>query len=636
MLTAIREKATGWIAWILVGIITLTFALWGIQSYFEGPDRAAVAVVNGTEIENTTYQNALTERRRALVNRFGRNFSSDYFATDAFKQQVLDELIDDILLQSEQIERGYRIGDDQLRTLIRTATEFQGENGFDAERYQALLRSEGFTVTQYEAEQRLRLAIAQMQRGFLDTVFVRNDDVDAIAALLQQRRDAEYVVLAADRFTDEAEISAEQIQQHYDQNPEQFRAPDQMRVEYLQLSVEQIAQRIEPTEEELQAHYNQNQDEFNEPDRRRASHILIAVAADASEDVEFAALRRANDIADQAKDGSDFAELANTHSDDSGSAANGGDLGFIEPGMMVAPFESAVFAMDLDEIRGPVRSKFGFHIIKLTELQVGAKRSFESVRDAIVERERRQQAELQFAEHAETFTNLAYEHSHTLDVAAEELGLEVQKSDWFSRDEGDGIAAAEGVRRAAFSESVRVDQFNSDTVQVDADTVVAVRQLDFKESEIRPFDEVRDGIEATLLAKQAAIRAEEAGTELVAELNSGGDWEALIGELELIAEALPAERNAATDPEQRQISAEVFRVPAPNGGPVVAGMRLASGGYAIYRLTAVTAGDVASMDDDVKQRVRTELERRSGFDQYLSYRRDLRDRAEIEIREGQL
>ena len=162
-------------------------------------------------------------------------------------------------------------------------------------------------------------AIAQIQRGFLDTVFVREDDVDAIAALLQQRRDAEYVVLAADRFTDEAEISAEQIQRHYDQNPEQYRAPDRIRVEYLQLSVEQIAQRIEPTEEELQAHYDQNEDEFNEPDRRRASHILIALAADASEDVEFAALRRANDIADQVKEGGDFADLANTHSDDTGS-----------------------------------------------------------------------------------------------------------------------------------------------------------------------------------------------------------------------------------------------------------------------------------------------------------------------------
>jgi peptidyl-prolyl cis-trans isomerase D len=636
MLTAIREKATGWIAWILVGIITLTFALWGIQSYFEGPDRAEIAVVNGTEIENTTYQNALTERRRALVERFGSNFSSDYFATDAFKQQVLDELIDDILLQSEQIERGYRIGDDQLRNLIRTATEFQGENGFDTERYQALLRTEGYTVNLYEAEQRRRLAIQQMQRGFLDTVLVRDDDVDAIVALLQQRRDAEYVVLAVDRFTDEAEISAEQIQLHYDQNPEQYRAPDRMRVEFVQLSVDQIAQRIEPTEEELQASYRQNEDEFNEPDRRRASHILIALAADASEDVELAALRRANEIADQVKGGGDFAELANTHSDDSVSAENGGDLGFIEPGMMVAPFESAVFAMDLNETRGPVRTKFGFHIIKLTELTVGAKRSFESVHDEIVERERRQQAELQFAERAETFTNLAYEHSHTLEVAAEELDLQVQQSDWFSRDEGDGIAAAAGVRRAAFSESVRVDQFNSDTVQIDADTVVAVRQLDFKESEIRPLDEVRDSIEATLLAEQAATRIAEVGTDLVAKLNSGGDWEALIGELELTAEPLPAERNATTDPEQREISAEVFRAPAPDGGPVVAGMRLASGGYAIYRLTAVTAGDVASADDDVKQRVRSELERRHGLDQYLSYRRDLRNRAEVEIRDGQL
>ncbi|MDH3468926.1 MAG: SurA N-terminal domain-containing protein, partial [Gammaproteobacteria bacterium] len=533
MLTAIREKATGWIAWIVVGIITLTFALWGIQSYFEGPSSAEVAVVNGAEIENATYQNALSERRRALVNRFGSSIGSDYFATDAFKQQVLDELIDDILLQSEQVERGYRIGDDQLRNLIRTATEFQGENGFDAERYQALLRGEGYTVALYEAEQRRRLAIQQIQRGFLDTVFVPDSDVDAIAALLEQRRDAEYVVLAPDRFTDEVEISPDQVQQYYDQNPEKYRAPDKMRVEFLQLSVEQIAQRIEPTEAELQAHYNQNEDEFNEPDQRRASHILITLAADASEDAEFAALRRANDIIDQVNSGGDFAELAKTHSEDTGSAANGGDLGFIEPGMMVAAFESAVFAMDLDEIRGPVRTKFGFHIIKLTELTVGAKRSFDSVRDEIIERERRQQAELQFAEHAETFTNLVYEHSDTLEVAAEELGLDVQQSDWFSRDEGEGVATAADFRRAAFSESVRVDQFNSDTVQIDADTVVAMRQLDFKESEIRPFDAVRDSIESVMLAEQAATRAEEAGIEAVAELNSGGDWDALLSELDL-------------------------------------------------------------------------------------------------------
>jgi len=628
MLTRIRERATGWIAWILVIIITVPFALWGINSYLEGLNRIDVAVVNGHEIDFATYQNAVTERRRALLQTLGRNVDPSYFSTTAFKELVLNELIDEILIQEDIREHSYRISDAQLARHIQSTPEFLRDGNFDRGQYEDLVRRIGYSVAQFEALQRQRLSAEQIRRGFSDTPFVTRSHLEDIIRLLEQRRDARYVVLSADQFVDEVGVSDEEIAKEYETNRGRYRSPEQMRAEYLELSVDALAERIDPTEEELREHYQQNLGRFETPERRRASHILIKI--DDTED-DDAARRQAVKLVAEAQGGADFAALARDNSDDSGSAANGGDLGIINPGSMVEPFEQAVFSMVEGEVRGPVRTRFGYHIIKLTELVAAEEQSFEDARADVLARERARQAELQFVELAETFRNLVYEHD-TLEAAADELELDIQQSDWFSRDEGTGIFANPSVREAAFGEEVLDEERNSEVLELDIDALVAVHRLEHREAADRLLEAVSDTITQSLLTRNAAERAEEVGRALLAELNEGMSWEDVLTKHGLQDKTLSRLRTDPSGDEERQISEYVFRAPTPiNGEPVFGGDVLDSNAFAVYMIEAVTLGDPDSVEDSVRQSVRAELERRFGFEYFLAYRHGLRDQAGIEI-----
>lgn len=637
MLSSIREKATGWIAWAIVILITIPFALWGINSYFEGANEIAVATADGVNIDQQTFQNALSERRRTLAQMMGQNLDSDYFSSNAFKIQVLDALIDGVLQSENARDQGYRISDEQLREEIRSLPYFQTDGAFDSERYRAVLASAGYSVQGFEQQQRQDVTIAQLERGLSGTAFVTESEIDQALSLLDQERVAKFVTLSVESFIDRDAVSDDEISAEYEASRDRYFAPEMVMVEYLELSVAALAEEITPAESELKQVYDDNPGRFSEPGLRRASHILVALAADATEEEEADALARAQEILGELSAGGDFGELAGKYSDDTGSSASGGDLGLIERGMMDEAFESAVYALENGAISDPpVRTPFGYHIIKLTEVKDPKVAAFEDVRDQILEETRRIQAENQFVQLAEEFSNLVYEQPDSLDAAADLLGADAKKSDWFSRSEGEGIAASPIVRTAAFSDDVLIEGLNSAALELGSDTLVAIRKADHRAREQKTLDEVRDQIIDQLASEKAREQANQAGEKLIAEATANGDWSPVLERMGLTPEELPETRSQSNSILEQGAMQMVFSAPRPENGVSSFGGGPAGDSFVVFRLDEVKDGDPAAAEPEKRSQVEAILARRGGTGMYNSYRLGLRANADVQIYEEQL
>jgi len=657
MLTAIRDRASGWIAWFIVGLLCIPFAFWGISEYFQGEAIVDIADINGVEIDYYEYQNILAERRRQM-SAADRDADPEWFASRAFKQQVVDELVRERLLTDDARDHGYRISDGTLAQYLREAPDFQRDNQFDRELYLSALAYAGQSVAQFEELQRRRISAFQMEQGLHDSGFALDSEVRRLAALELQERTAQYIVVKPENFTDDITVTDEEISEEYKANPARYTDPARIKVEYVRLSVDEIKTGVAPGDEDIREYYEQNERRYLIPEQREASHILIEVADDAEtggdgdgdeidgDDADAAALKKAEDLLARIRDGEDFAELAKEHSADPGSAQNGGDLGVIERGVMVPPFEEAVFAMTEEgELRGPVKTRFGYHIIRLSRLAPEQRQELDEVREEIAETLALQLADELFAGQADILRNVVYEQPDSLAPAAEELGLEVAESEWFDESDGEGIAAYAKVREAAFGDEVLQQELNSEAIELDLNTLVALRKLDHAPRQLRDEESAREEIRERLTRNRARQLARERGLaalETLREAEGEGEgeadaWTALAEELEQTITDLPARRNDGT-PEQREILYEVFAAPRPaDGAKVYGGLTLADGGYAIFALSEVTDADPDSEEGEQAQnRIRFALRRRHGEEYYLNLLEGLRQRAEVRVYGGNL
>ncbi len=630
MLTEIRSRATGWIAWFIVILISIPFALWGVNTYFEGAAEINVAVVNGEEIDQRAYRDALEVSRARLGQLLGDNADPELTNSAEFKNNVLTGLITQVLLSMDADQKGYRFSDAQLRQFIQSVPAFQRDNRFASDLYESAARSQGYSVSDFEQRLRRQNVIDQIRIGFTDTSIVTDHTLDALLRLALQRRHFDYATVRRQEFIDRVEISEAEIEKEYNDNAHRYQEPEKIKVQFVRLAVADLEKTIALSEPELRQIYETNKDRYRAPEQRKVSHILITVPQSADEDRLAEALSEASALAERARGGEDFAELAREHSQDPGSAPKGGDLGVLVRGVMVKPFEEAVYRLRVGEVSGPVKTRFGYHVIKLTDLVPESVQTFEQAREQIEREERRRLSEAQFIEQAETFRNLVYEEPQTLAPVAEELGLSLGESDWFSVDDGTGIAANARLREAAFSNDVFIEGLNSETVEIDANTLVAVRKLETQTARQKPLDDVRADIERTLRENRARERARQLGAQLLSELEAGGDWEQLLSNNALQAEAVSQARHERRAEPNPQVVAEVFRARPPQSDqPVYGGVDSGSGDYVLFRLTKVEDGDPVQSDSSVRDRFRAALERRNGYDFFLSYQQGLRDQADI-------
>ncbi|NIP71909.1 MAG: hypothetical protein GWO16_02240 [Gammaproteobacteria bacterium] len=396
MLLAIRERATGIIAWIIVILLIIPFALWGIQEYLGGGSEVNVAEVDGSEISWYAFSDAY----EAAVRRAGeRPTGAD---ASRLKRAVLERVIEEQVVLQAAWEAGLRIGDRQILAHITSLPAFQTEGRFDKQLYEELLRQNRLDKVAFEEQQRQQLVKQQFRGAISDTAFITDRERDEMIRLRDREVDLAYAVIPAQRFRGDIEVTDEQIRAYYDQHPEAFRTPEQVKLAYLKLDVRDIESTIEVSEERLRARYEQQKDSLYRAEQRSAAHILIAVEEDADGAAVTAAREEAQTLYERIQEGASFAELAKEHSDDPGSAANGGELGVVRSGTLDERFEKALFTLEREgAVSEPVRSAFGFHIIKLTEIKPGEQKSFAEAREELARQIRREEAEDLFYERSE-------------------------------------------------------------------------------------------------------------------------------------------------------------------------------------------------------------------------------------------
>lgn len=621
MLHYIRDRAQGWIAWFIVGLISIPFALWGVNSYLTGASDVVVAEVNGQDIKQTQLQQSLQRYRDQMRNVLGEQFDPAMFEGDAVKRNILEGLIEQQLLTEANQKLGQVLNDASVSEMIRSTPAFQRDGQFDPEYYAMVLARAGYTPSSYEAQLRSDLLTQELTQNILQSTMVTDVQLHRALALEKQQREIAYGVLPIQDYLDKVEIADEAVRDYYDTNKSAYTAPEQIKVDYIELNIDSIADTITVDDEALRQFYVDNQSQFVRPEQRRVSHILIE-----GDDEE--ALAKIEAIAARIEQGEDFAEVAKSVSEDTGTATQGGDLGYFGPGVMEPAFEEAAFALqEVGDISEPVKTEFGYHLIKLTGVQSADVQAYDEVRDEVEQRYRQQQAETLFFDQAEQLANLTFENPDSLDVAAEALGLTIQSTELFTRGgTAEGLSSEPKVIEAAFSEDVLQNELNSAVIELSDTHLVVIHKNQYIPETVLPFESVEPAIKQQLLFEKASQFAREKGDVILADLKSGAEAQSL---LENWHDAEFYGRDS--DTVSKQILQRAFEMPRPDADAQYAGFTADNGNYVIIKLTAVKDGQPSEVDEEERQSIEKQLQQMLAEAELRAFVASLREQADIDI-----
>jgi peptidyl-prolyl cis-trans isomerase D len=598
MLQAIREKVTGWIAYGIIFLISIPFALWGVNSYLGGGEVAPAATVNGQEITAAELDQAYGRYRQRLSRLFGGSIPESFGTESMLREQVRNQLIEETALRQYIEEQRYRISDADLNRMIRAMEVFQRDGRFESQIYEAQLRSLGYSPLGFEQEMRTNGAVQQFQAGLQETAFTVPVMQKRFSSLRNQTRKLRTLRYRVDASN--IEISNDEIERHYLAQSDRYMTPEQVKIDYIELGIDTVKQGIDVPEADVVARYEANRAAYTSPETRTASHILITAKNDAESEQ---ALSRIADIRERIEGGESFAEMAREFSEDPVSAAEGGNLGEIEKGVMVPSFESELYSMEVGELSEPVKTNFGWHLIKLHSIEGGETQSFESLRADLEDEIKTELAESQVYDLVESLANLAYEQPDSLSPAAEQLGLELETSDWFDRFSGQGIAADPKVRQQAFSDEVLRQGLNSEGIELNDNRIVFIRLNQHREAQQQALEEVREAVLEDLRRSRMRELATTAGNEGLAALENGESlddlaqrWDAEIDDHGFVARD-QADVDAA-------VRGRAFRMPRPDQGVVFDGLSVASGEYVIIELSAILSND-ANLDQEALEGLTT-------------------------------
>lgn len=644
MLTAIRERATGWIAWVVIILITIPFALWGINSYFEGGSDIIIAEVDGVDIDATAYRQELYTQQQAITERSNGPVDREQLNSPSVKNRVINNMVDNQILQRFTTKHNFRISDHKLQQNLHKISLFHTDGVFDAARYQTVISNSRFTPQSFEAYERTEAAIRQLQTTIQNSAFASPYERDVLAQRQEHSRSVHYATIKTKLFADKLELTPEAVETYYEDNKARYLSDERIKVNYIELKVDTLLQTITVTPQEVADFYEQAKSRYKTAESRQASHILISVDDGASAEEKQQRLALAEgvlaDINAGQDAGQDFAALAKKHSDDPGSAKNGGDLGVVAKGQMVAPFEKAVFSMAAGEVRGPVETQYGYHLIKLTQLQPEQQQTLDAVRGEVETEVKQLNAEQLFAELAESFKNLVFESPEDLAITAEDLSLTVETTDWFTRGQGDGVADEDAVRQAAFSSDVVNEDLASDAIELGFDHLIAVQKVEHEPAVQKPLAEVEQKIREIMVSDQAREQAMELGDELLETLEASAptlaQWKQVMADNDLKTETLVGKKTDVPA-ELRSLGDKVYAMSPPVGDTVqVGGLSIANDDYVLFALEKVTLSPLAEIDEAARDSIESQLQSREGgqtYDQLMAY---LKGRTEIVVHRDRL
>jgi peptidyl-prolyl cis-trans isomerase D len=625
MFEAVRSNKR--FAQIILAILIVPFAFFGMDAYFsDGPGSNEVAIVGRTQISAYEFGEAVREQQDRLRQSMGGQVDRALLDSPELRRAVLENLIDQRVLALHAAENRFVVSAAQLQETITGIAAFQDNGQFSMERYEASLRAQGMTPATFEARLSQDIRIQQLALAVGGGMIIASESPRRyLAAQLEEREVRELRFAAAD-YLPKVQLADGAAQAFYDANPERFSRPARVKAEYLVLDEAALLGQVSISDDEVREVYEGSLERFGVAEERRARHILLELAADAGEDEEQQVRAKAEALVAQLKDKPDaFPALAREHSADPGSSSRGGDLGFFARGVMVKPFEDAVFAAAKDEIVDPVRSEFGYHVIQVTDIKPAAQRPYAEVRDELEAELKRKRVALRQAELAELFANTVYEQADSLAPAAELLKLEVRTTDWIDRNAvALGPYTSPSLVAALFSEESLDKRRNTEVIEVGNGTLVAARVVDHLPAQRLPFDEVKDEITAMLRGEEAVRLAAAAGEAALAAAQKGetveGRW----------SEAMKIQRGPAALPQaviQAVFGASTATLPA------YAGLSLGEQGYVVYRIESVERPELAADDPRVAAMTRqyAQLMAERDLSAYLSL---LRERHEVVVRES--
>ncbi len=623
MLQNIRDNSQGWIAKTIIGVIIALLALTGVDAIFTGTSNSQnAAKVDGVEITSVELTQAVEMQRRQLLQQLGRDFDASLLDEKLLREAALNGLIERTLLLNSARDAKFAFSQQSLDQVILNTPEFLVDGQFNADRFDQVIRQLGFSRLQFRQMLEQEMLIGQLRAGLANSSFVTDAEVQAFAALEQQTRDFATLTLKAD--LEAVALSDDDIKAYYEAQASQFMSPEQLVLEFVELKKDAFFDQVEVSAEDLQSAYEN--EIANLAEQRRAAHILVEVSDTLNDDQAQAKLI---EVQKRLEQGDEFAALAKEFSDDSGSAADGGDLGFAGPGVYDPAFEEALYGLGENAVSAPVRSEFGWHLIKLLGVQAPEVPSFASLEEKLQRDLKARQVEQRFVEVAKDLEDSAFEASD-LAQPAQELGLEVKTTEAFGRQGGsEGLTANRQVIQAAFSDEVLEDGSNSSVIELDPNTVVVVRVKEHNKPEQLPLEQVSESIRAQLtqvraseavkLKGEAQLKALREGATPVVQADAGQGWN--------VIEAATRSQDAV----EPLVLQALFRMMKPEAAdkPTFTGVSLSNGDFVIVRLNGVSRPEQALADEEKAMYARF-LASRAGQQDFAAFRKQLEEKADIE------
>ena len=630
MLDYLREGAQSKFAKVILALIIVPFALWGVDSYVHNSgDSGDVGKVAGQKISTQEFSQALRDNLDQLRTQYGNSVDAGIADNPEFRRSVMEALVNQRLLLNHVVHSGRAVSDKQLAERIAAIPAFQDNGQFSKTRYEGLLKSQGRTKVAFEAQLRQELMLQGYQQAVVGTTIIAQTTLDALIRASEQTREVSVVNYAPEEFTAQVKIDDTAIKNYYDAHKQEFTVPDQVRLEYVVLSTDELAAQLGVPEEEVKQYYAEHPAQYQQAEERQASHILITLATTASEAEKKAALAKAEDVARQAKaDPGKFAALAEKYSQDTGSAGKGGDLGSFGHGMMVKPFEDAAFSMKKGEISAPVQSEFGYHIIKLTDIKPAKSKTLVEASPPIIAELKKQKAARKFAEAAEPFSNLVYEQSASLKPAADAFKLPLKQSPWISRrDSSVTELSNEKLLQAVFGDEVLKNKRNTEAVEVAPNTLVAARLLEFKPSQLKSLAEVSGDIKTRLAREEGAKLAVKQGKEQLAQTKLAQTSKATpLANLKWSApQQVSRQQPGSLGPAALEAAFKTNAKPLP----AYVGVETPQGGYSVVRISKVTDG--VPTDAEKKRIYAERLNNLAAQAEFAALIASLRESAEVTV-----
>lgn len=607
---------------IVLALIILPFAFWGVDSYNKSSTGEALATVNGEKISQQEFDQAWRQQQNRMREMMGSGYDPAMFDRPEVKRSLLENLVSQRLLVLQAQEAGLAVSDQQLAQAIVGIESFQKDGRFDKKLYESVLRSQNMSPMMFEERVAQELSVRQLTDAYMQNGYAAQVVVDNLARLNEQQRVVAVARIDKDPFLKQVKVDEASVKNYYDANQGEFQTGEQVRVEYVVLSAEALQSKVAVDEAEIKQYYDEHQSEFGAQEQRQAAHILIAVSAQAPEADKAAARSKAEKILQQVKQvPGKFADLAKQYSQDPGSAANGGDLGVFGRGAMVKPFEDAVYALKLGEISGLVQSDFGFHIIKLLAVKPSKIQPLSEAKNDISQKLRQQKANDKFADLAEKFSNMVYEQSDTLKPAAELTGEPLQQSPWLTKGQAGMPPWTGKALHELFTEDVLKNKRNTAAIEIAPNTLLAARLLEHKPASVRSLPEVSETIRQRMQRQQAQELAIKQGRMVLSQLQRGEKVNLKWGK----SVTVTREKHAGLDDN---LARQVFRVNA-NKLPVYVAVESAQGDYTLARIEEIK--DSASIEESDRTKYSQQMRQLTGDELFQAYLADAKKHADIKI-----